>query len=357
LYIAVSSGVSLGTTILANVRDIRNWQQRTLVGDFFVRATYQDVATGQAAEMPESLGPRIAAIEGVAAVSTLRCVRAAVGDEQVVVVLRDFGSQEELPLDLRVGHPGEIRRRLLDGEVVIGTVLAKRAGVGVGDCLTMNTRAGPRQLRVAGIAAEYMVGGLVVQVERDFGKRLFAVEGVDVFMVKAASSALADVETRLKALCEQQGLMVHPFADLRRRLDGLTNGVVGSLWGLLALGYVVAGFAVANTLTMNVLEQTRDLALLRVVAMASRQVRKTILSQAAIIGLIGLVTGIVGGMVGAYVINLAMSAAMGRPVQCGVYPGLLLGTFAAGAAIVLAAAWVPAQRAARLNLLIALRYE
>jgi putative ABC transport system permease protein len=357
LYIAVSSGVSLGTTILSNVRDVRMWQERTLAGDFFVRAMYPDLSTGQAAEMPESLGPQIAAIEGVQQVSTLRCVGATVNEEQVVVVLRDFGGAGELPLDLRVGQPDDIRRRLLDGEVVVGTVLAKKAGVGVGDCLALDTRAGPQRLRVAGITAEYMVGGLVVYVEREIGKRLFAVEGADVFIIKTASDALARVEARLKDLCEPQGLMVHGFAELRRRLDGLTQGVVGSLWGLLALGYVVAGFAVANTLTMNVLEQTRDLALLRVVAMVRRQVRKTILAQAAILGSIGLVSGTIGGLVGAYTINLAMAAAMGRPVQYAFYGNLLWGTFVVGLVLILAAAWVPARRAARLNLLIALHYE
>jgi len=357
LYVAVSSGVGLGTTILSNVADVRAWQQRTIVGDFFVRAMFPDLATGQAAELPESLGPQIAAIDGVTSVNTLRFVSATVGEEQVVVALREFGGQDDLPLDLRVGQPEEVRRRLLQGDVVIGTVLAKRAGVGVGDTITLDTRAGKKQLRVAGTTTEYLVGGLVVHMEREFGKRLFAVEGVDAFMVKARSDALAGVETQLKAICDQRGLMLHGFADLRRRLDSLMNGVVGSLWGLLGLGYVVAGFAIANTLTMNVLEQTRDLALLRVITMTSRQVRKTILSQAAIIGFIGLVTGIAGGLAGAYIINLVMAAALGRPVQFAVYPGLILATFAAGLALVLVAAWAPAHRAARLNLLIALHYE
>ena len=62
------------------------------------------------------------------------------------------------------------------------------------------------------------------------------------------------------------------------------------------LGFVVAAFGIANTLTMNVLEQTRELALLRVVAMTRRQVRKMVLSQAGIIGLIGLVLGTLAGI-------------------------------------------------------------
>ena len=357
LYVAVCSGVAVGTTILANVQDIRDWQRQTFVGDFFVRAMFSDLATGQAAEMPDSLGRELAAIEGVTEVGSVRFVSATVADQPVVAVLRDFASQQELPLDLKGADSEEIRLRLAGGEVVVGSVLAKQAEVRVGDFLSLQTRDGVKQLCVAATTTEYLVGGLVVHMDRSLGQRLFAVEGADVFMVKADAAALAGVEARLKAICDQRGLMLHSFADLRRRLDGLMNGVVGSLWGLLGLGYVVAGFAIANTLTMNVLEQTRDLALLRVVAMTRRQTRKTILAQAMLIGVIGLAAGIAGGLAGAYVINLAMALALGRALEFAFQPGLLLATFGAGLALVLGAAWVPAVRASRLDLLIALHYE
>ncbi len=49
----------------------------------------------------------------------------------------------------------------------------------------------------------------------------------------------------------------------------------------------MAAFGVVNTLTMNVLEQTRELGLLRIVAMTRGQVRKAILTQAAMIGAMG----------------------------------------------------------------------
>ena len=72
--------------------------------------------------------------------------------------------------------------------------------------------------------------------------------------------------------------MLHSFTDLSRLLDTIVDGVVAGLWGLLVLGFLVAAFGIANTLTMNVLEQTREIALLRVVAMTRWQVRKLILS-------------------------------------------------------------------------------
>ncbi len=357
LYIAVGSGIGLGTTILANVADIRDWQRQTIVGDFFIRAMFPDLATGQAAELPESLAAQIAQVPGVGNISTVRFVDATMGDQPIVAVLHDFPAQEPLPLALKEGDPDDVRQRLAQGEVVVGTVLAKKAGVGVGDWITIDTRRGAQPLRVAGITTEYLVGGLVVHLNRNLGKRLYDVRGVDVFMVQTAPGTVDQAREGLKALCDQRGLMLHSFADLRRRLDSLMDGVVGSLWGLLGLGFVVAGFAVANTLTMNVLEQTRDIALLRVVAMTRAQVRKEILSQATIIGVIGLLTGIAGGLTGAYVINLVMAAALGSPLDFALYPRLILSVFACGMAIVLLAAWLPARRASRLNLLLALHYE
>ena len=151
--------------------------------------------------------------------------------------------------------------------------------------------------------------------------------------------------------------MLQSFADLRQRIDDLMKGVVASLWGLLALGFIVGSFGIANTLTMNVLEQTRELALLRVVAMTRWQVRKTILAQAVIIGFIGLTLGVVGGIIGSYVSNLCVVPVLGHAVEFALHPSLLAVCFATGLVVIIAAAWLPAERAARLQLLIALQYE
>ncbi len=121
------------------------------------------------------------------------------------------------------------------------------------------------------------------------------------------------------------------------------SGVVGSLWGLLTLAFIVAAFGIANTLTMNVLEQTREIAILRVLGMSRGQVRKMVLSQAIIMGTMGLITGLLAGLTTVYVINLCMLPLLGHSVEMTIRPVLLLGCFAAALAIVLLAAWMPAE--------------
>jgi putative ABC transport system permease protein len=362
LYIAVSTAISLGTTILDCVEDIRTWQAKTFMGDFIIRSMTPDMATGMMPPMPESLGHELRAIEGVANVDSLRFVDASMrmgqsAKQPVKVFVRDFTDQGSLPLALQDGDPAEVRKRLAAGEVVLGTVLANRTNTKLGDEITLDTDKGPQRLRVAGTATAYLEGGRLIYMEGQTARRLLGVEDVHTYIVNAASGAQANVKEKLKALCGESGLMLQSFADLRRRIDNLMKGVVASLWGLLALGFIVGSFGIANTLTMNVLEQTRELALLRVVAMTRWQVRKTILAQAVIIGFIGLTLGVAGGIIGSYVSNLCALPVLGHAVELALHPLLLAVCFATGLVVIIAAAWLPAERAARLHLLIALQYE
>jgi putative ABC transport system permease protein len=364
LYIAVSTAISLGTNILDTVEDIHVWTNKTLRGDFLVRATNQDMSSGMSAKMPEAFVDDLRAINGVANVDSLRYISSAVeapnrpdGKQQVMVCVRDFTGNSKLPLDIRAGDESTLHERLSEGEVILGTVLAHRVGVNVGDEVTLETCGGPKKLRVAATATAYMVGGMVVYMEGKTARRLLNVEGVDMYIVNAQPEMRQSVCDSLKTTCEEKGLLIQSFAELQERIDRMTKGVIAGLWGLLVLGLVVGAFAVANTLTMNVLEQTRELALLRVVAMTRWQVRKSIVGQALTIGAIGLLTGITGGIVGAYVMNLCSAQLMGHAPQFSLHVSLLLACVAVGFAVIVAAAWLPAERAARLKLLIALQYE
>jgi ABC-type antimicrobial peptide transport system permease subunit len=108
---------------------------------------------------------------------------------------------------------------------------------------------------------------------------------------------------------------------------------------------------------MNVIEQTRELAILRVVAMTRWQIRKTILCEAAILGLMGLLPGaIVGAGIG-YLMDLDTSPVIGQLVSVRVHPGLNAICFVLAYLMALVAALAPAERAARIELMTALHYE
>ena len=279
LFVAISTGIGLASSVIDNVDNVRSWYSRTIVADFFVRALSPDMATGQAADLPDAIGNEIRRAAGVTSVETVRFVSGKSDEHSVIIVVRDYGADHEPAFDLVSGETQGLCEQLEKGDVVVGSVLAQRAGLRLGDRIPLETDAGTKPLRVAGIANDYLSGGLTIHMQRDVAERLLHVTGVDAYIINADHAQLAGVRDQLQRLADQYGLLLQSFSDIQQHIDQMMSGVVSGLWGLVVLGFVVAAFGVANTLTMNVLEQTRELGLLRIVGATRWQLRRTILAQ------------------------------------------------------------------------------
>src|SRR5690606_40224871 len=66
--------------------------------------------------------------------------------------------------------------------------------------------------------------------------------------------------------------------------------------GLLGLAIVIALFGIANTLTLSVVERTRESALLRALGLTRRQLRRMLSVEALVMAVIGAFTGVVLGV-------------------------------------------------------------
>ncbi len=210
---------------------------------------------------------------------------------------------------------------------------------------------------MAAIATEYTFGGAILSLDRDVAKRLLHVEGVDTFLIKAQPGSIGQLEPKLAALAEKNGLLLQSFVELWGLIHSMVTGVTGGLWVLLALGLLVGGLGVVNTLTMNVLEQTREIGMLRAIGMRRRQIIKTVLGQAAVLGTIGVVAGAVSGVSLARSINLTLGSMFGRYVPFAMRPEFLAALMLVGITVVMLAAVFPARRAAALSPIQAMREE
>lgn len=365
LFIAGSTGIGMANSILDCVRDVDEWYEQAIVGDFFLRAMMPDMATGTSADLPAELEddlrrtPHLESIDGAAFVEgKVRPPGEPTGEElTVIVIARDYAAHHKPAFDLIAGDPTRILARLRAGEVVIGSVLAQKLALKVGDRLPLKTSEGWQEVPVCGIANEYMVGGLAVHMTRSLAARWLGVRGVDGYILKVQPGYRGQVRPLLEAIARKYDIVLLSHSDIRKTVDQFVRGAQWSLWALVLMGFLVASFGVVNTLTMNVLEQTRELGLLRIVAMTRAQVRRTILLQALILGTVGLPPGIVLGVGVAYVLNLAMMPSFGHPVEFHLYPWLLLATLIGALLIVLVAAAIPARRATRIDVVEALHYE
>ena len=357
LFIATSTGLGMANAILDNTEDTRNWYERILAGDFYIRAMMPDMTGVESANVPDEMAVELRKVAGIDQIDSVKFLQADAAGQQVMVIVRDFQREQKLHIDLRGADPDKVLDELFEGGVIVGTVLAQKTGLGEGDEIPIETRLGTRRMRIAALSNEYLVGGLAIYMETRVAKRLFNVDGTDAFIITADPDRRAEVQEQLGPLCEKYGVLLHSFADIATMIDGMISGIEIGLWGALVICFLVAAIGVFNTLTMNVLEQTRELGLLRIVAMTRGQVRTTVFTQAGIIGIIGLVTGAVGGLIVAYLMHVAMMQAIGHPVPFIFRPMWYLAMTGVGLLIVLMAAWLPAERAARLDLPTALQYE
>jgi len=158
----------------------------------------------------------------------------------------------------------------------------------------------------------------------------------------------------------EEALAAFPDAKVQTREGWITqqdkdfNQFLIMLYVLLALSVIISIFGMINTLALAVYERTRELGMLRAVGMTRWQARTMIGSESVITALIGAAIGLPLGMFLAAMVTKALDQYEVRYV----IPLLPLVAFALVAVLVgLVAAIMPAQRAARLNVLEALQYE
>jgi putative ABC transport system permease protein len=350
VFIAASTAIGLANTVLDNIEDIRDWYRKSLIADFYIRATMPDMATGVAADLPDGLDQDVLAVDGVTGIDGIRLISAKSLEENIVLVVRTFEDAAMQQFDFVAGDEETYRQKLKDGEVVIGSVISQRNKVGVGDELPLETDEGVQNFKIAAIVNDYQAGGLTVYMDRDIAEEKLEIGGVDVFVVKAENDKLDTVRADLLKLSQEKGLILQSFSELQGEIDGMMSGVNAGLWGMVVLGLLVATFGVVNTLMITVLEQSFEFGLLRVIAATRGQIRKVIFAQALIVAIMSMLPAVAAGMGIAYLINLATYGVTGHVIDFQFRPAFSLGAIAIGLVTIIVAAWIPAERASRVEL-------
>ena len=251
-------------------------------------------------------------------------------------------------------------------EIVIDRHSAKTGDIHVGDTTTVLTKHGSQQFTVSGIAtfgdADSMGGASAVLFDDPTAEDLVAEPGqVDAVAVVAANGvsqqqvtdniakvlpASAEVLTGAAITAETQG-------DVKAGLSFF--GTFLMVFALIAL--FVGAFIIFNTFSIIVAQRQKEMALLRALGASNRQVTRSVLVEATVVGLISSVAGVVAGIGVAKLLKVLL-AAFGIDIPAGpvvVTLSTVLLCLAIGTIVTLVSAVIPARRAGRIPPIAAMR--
>lgn len=174
----------------------------------------------------------------------------------------------------------------------------------------------------------------------------------------ADQSKLGDVRKNIEDL----GFTVTSIADTISQVNQIFKiiQIVLALFGVIAL--LVAAIGMFNTMTIALLERTRDIGIMKAIGVYNIDVAKIFLSESAMIATMGGVFGTAVGLLTGYVINLVinlLAKSVGGGAQTLFYTPwwLAAGIIAFSVLVGFSTGFYPSKRASKLNPLDALRYE
>lgn len=133
---------------------------------------------------------------------------------------------------------------------------------------------------------------------------------------------------------------------------GNLNTILTLMYALLGLAVLIALLGIANTLALSIHERKRELGLLRAVGMSRSQVRSSVRWESAIIALFGTTLGLIVGTFLAW--TMVNTLAVGGVARFVIPTGTIIIVTTIATIAGVAAAVLPARRAARVDVLTAM---
>ena len=358
LMAAIAMTVGISVMIYSFRASVDTWINRTIQADLFVTLAANEV-TGFQATIPDDVIAWLENHPQVDSVDTFHEKRVPFRGEDVFLGVIRGRVRGELEF---TGGDSEGKAQLLraPGHVAVSESFARRHQVAAGDTLTLTAPDGPQAFRVAGVYLDYTRDQGVILIDRDNYIAHWPAPGAHTSGVHLHDPSQADVlgaEVREKFGRDTE-YAIYSNASLRQRIFEIFDQTFAVTYVLRTISVIVAILGVSLTLTTLVTEREREIGIMRAIGGSSGQVRRALVAESALIGLLASVVGLAAGaclaVVLTWVINLAF---FGWTVQLRYPWDLMAWTpvwIIAAAAI---AGLLPASRAARIQPAIALRSE
>ncbi|MEU9098363.1 FtsX-like permease family protein [Streptomyces sp. NPDC048361] len=253
------------------------------------------------------------------------------------------------------------------GEVALDRGTAKTAGYSLGDTVTLAGDGPVLTPRLVGLVSttdsRVNAGGTLAVFDKATAQKLFAAPGRYTGIDLAATPGTSQFE-----LSDRVTAMLH--SDRAEAVTGAAQANQQSLFigtktksyermPLLfaAVSLFIGTFLIVNTFTMLIAERAREIALLRAIGATRRQVVRSVLAEAAVVGIVASALGFALGLGVATVLPQVLDTS-GDLLPSGplvIGPTAVIASLVVGVGVTVLAAWLPSRAAARIAPVEAMR--
>jgi putative ABC transport system permease protein len=265
----------------------------------------------QAPSFPESLLAQVRALPDVSA------AEGSVSDQRVKLVGRNGkvlqthgapslgasvnpkGDQRFNPLKLTQGHWSAGAH-----EIAIDSGVASGKHYALGDMIGVEARGPVQQFRIVGIVElpGVSLGSTTIAVfDLPTAQALLQREGkLDQIQVQSKAgvptSKLIDEITPLLPASAQVRDASAQVKEDKKSVNGFTSFIQNFLLAFAGIALFVGSFVIANTLSITIAQRVREFATLRTIGATRRQILRSVIVEALVIGILGSVTGLFLGL-------------------------------------------------------------
>ena len=357
LVAALSTAVAMMTAVGIMVGSFRQtvvaWMDSALPADLYIRPA-GNPATDQHPTISPELSDSIAKLAGVQTVQRLRAYEISYQGMPATLGSLDIANTPiNRTTDFLSGRPTDSVLNELRGAnaVIVSEPFAYKHCVKAGDSLELALGQSRATFRVADAYYDYSSERGMILMDRDVMLKYLpdpAPSNLAIFVKPGAN--VPTIRKEIENAAANYRILIFANGDLRSQAVQIFDRTFAITYALEAVAILVAVMGVAGALLALVIDRRRELGLLRYLGASSLQLRKLILTEAGLLGLLANTSGVILGfflsLILIFVIN---KQSFGWTIRLHWPVAVLLSATSVVFLATLFAGYYPARMAIRLN--------
>jgi putative ABC transport system permease protein len=353
LATAVAMMTSVGIMVGSFRQTVVDWMETQLPADLYLRPA-GEAAADRHPTISVDLVATVSKLPGVAAIERLRAYEISLDGKPVELASVDLRARREYPRsDFLSGRPAREVLSELRGKnaVIVSEPFTYKHGMKAGDSILLTLGGTEGWFRIADVFYDYGNERGTMVMDRETLLRYLpdpAPSNIAVYLEKGTNPDA--VRREILEAATGHGILIFSDSDLRREAIRIFDRTFAITYALEAIAVLVAVMGIAGALLALVIDRRRELGLLRFVGASARQIRKLILTEAGLLGLLanfsGLLLGYFLSLVLVFVIN---KQSFGWTIRFHWPVAVLAGALTVVYAATVLAGLYPARLAVRLN--------